>query len=301
MHLANLFASSRGRLVGFFCLYLTEGIPLGFAATAVATQLRRQGVGPAEIGAFIGSFYLPWAFKWAFGPVVDVFSSERLGRRRGWILGTQIAMVATLLSTMFLKLPEQLGLFTIILLVHNTFAATQDVAIDALAVNTLAEHERATANGFMFAGANIGQMIGGAGSLFLASYLDFQATFVFVSGAILLVTVFVVLPLKEAAGPVRVRPEGSAWRAAQRQLSDFAITSFRSFLGTRRAFAGLFMALLPPGAMCMGLALQSNLAVELGMNDDTVAWLNLWSTFLGAAGCIVGGTCRTGCCVFALP
>jgi hypothetical protein len=39
-----------------------------FAATAIATQLRRQGVGPAEIGAFVGSFYLPWAFKWAFGP-----------------------------------------------------------------------------------------------------------------------------------------------------------------------------------------------------------------------------------------
>ena len=99
----------------------------------------------------------------------------------------QIMMVCTLLSSMLLTLPEQLGLFTIILLVHNTFAATQDVAIDALAINTLAENERATANGMMFAGANIGQMVGGAGSLFLASYLNFQATFVFVSAAILLV------------------------------------------------------------------------------------------------------------------
>ena len=137
LRLPNLLASKTGRLTAFFLLYMTEGIPLGFAATAVATQLRRQNVGPAEIGAFVGSFYLPWAFKWAFGPLIDVFASDRLGRRRGWIIFTQVMMAATLLSTMALTLPQQLGLFTIVLLVHNTFGAMQDVAIDALAVNTL--------------------------------------------------------------------------------------------------------------------------------------------------------------------
>lgn len=289
MRLPNLFATARGRLAAFFCLYMTEGIPLGFAATAVATQLRRDGVGPAEIGAFVGSFYLPWAFKWAFGPIVDVFWSARLGRRRGWILGTQLMMVLTLLSTVMLDLPQQLGLFTIILLVHNTFAAMQDVAIDALAVNTLREGERATANGVMFAGASIGQAIGGAGALFVSSYTGFQSTFFFVSAAILLVTVLVVLPMKEGLAPERVKVVGSALAAAGREMRTFAVTAFRSFLGTRGAFAGLGMALLPPGAMCLGLALQSNLAVELGMSNDEVGWLNLGSTIIGAAGCVVGG------------
>src|SRR3954462_458997 len=92
----DLLATRRGGLAAFFLRYVTEGIPLGFAATAVATQLRRQGVGPAEIGAFVGALYLPWAFKWAFGPVIDVFASERLGRRRGWVLGTQLMMALTL-------------------------------------------------------------------------------------------------------------------------------------------------------------------------------------------------------------
>lgn len=290
MRLPSLFNSSRGRMAAFFLLYMTEGIPLGFAATAVATQLRRQGVGPAEIGAFVGSFYLPWAFKWAAGPFVDSIYSRRLGRRRGWILVMQVLMAATLLSTMALSLPQQLGLFTIILLVHNSFAAMQDVAIDALAVNTLAENERATANGFMFAGANIGQMVGGAGSLFLAGYLGFQSTFVFVAASILAVTVFVVLPLKEPASLVpEAPPQDSAIRTALRDMRQFALTAFRSFVGTRGAFAALFMAMLPPGAMCLGLALQSNLAVELGMNDDQVAWLSLGSSVLGALGCVVGG------------
>lgn len=290
MRLPNLLASKRGRLAAFFFLYVTEGIPLGFAATAVATQLRRQDVGPAEIGAFVGSFYLPWAFKWAFGPLIDVFSIERLGRRRGWILITQVLMAATLLSTVLLELPEQLALFTAILLVHNTFGAMQDVAIDALAVNTLHDDERGLANGLMFGGAYIGQAVGGSGVLFLTGYTGFQATFFFVAASILAVTVFIVLPMREAAGPARaVNAAGSKLKAAGKEMRDFAIDSFRSFLGTRGAFAGLAFSLLPAGAMSLGLALQSNLAVELGMNDDEVGWLQLWSTVLGGVFCVVGG------------
>ena len=92
--LRNLLATRNGRLAAFFALYLTEGIPLGFTATAVATQMRRQGLGPAAIGAFVGSLYLPWAFKWAVGPFVDVFGAERFGRRRVWIVAMQCLMVA---------------------------------------------------------------------------------------------------------------------------------------------------------------------------------------------------------------
>ena len=289
MRLPNLLATPRGRLFAFFALYITEGIPLGFAATAIATQLRRQGVGPAEIGAFVGSFYLPWAFKWAFGPFVDVVRSKRFGHRRGWILFTQLMMAATLLSLVAIPLPQGLALFTAILLIHNTFGAIQDVAIDSLAVNTLAEHERGLANGLMFAGASVGQAIGGSGVLFLVAYIGFQSSFVFVALAILAVTAFIVLPMKEAvAHSLAETPVGSTWRAASAEMKAFATQSFRSFLGTKGAFSGVFFALLPAGAMSLGLALQSNLAVELGMNDEEVAVLSLWSMIISAA-CMVGG------------
>src|SRR5947207_614362 len=195
MRLPNLLATRRGRLAAFFFLYVTEGIPLGFAATAVATQLRRQGVGPAEIGAFVAPFYLPWAFKWAFGPFVDVFRSRHFGHRRGWILLTQIMMAATLLVLIVVPLPAGLGIFTAILLVHNTFGAIQDVAIDSLAVNTLNEDERGLANGLMFAGAAVGQAIGGSGVLFMMAYVPFQSSFIMVAAAIMIVTGFIVLPM----------------------------------------------------------------------------------------------------------
>ena len=59
----NLLATTVGRRVVFFFLYLTEGIPLGFTATAVAFQMRKEGLGPAEINWFVGTLYivlLPW-------------------------------------------------------------------------------------------------------------------------------------------------------------------------------------------------------------------------------------------------
>ena len=292
MRLPNLLATRRGRLFAFFALYMTEGIPLGFAATAIATQLRRQGVGPAEIGAFVGSFYLPWAFKWAFGPFVDVYRSQRFGHRRGWILFTQIMMAATLLSLVAVPLPDGLWLFTAILLVHNTFGAMQDVAIDSLAVNTLAEHERGLANGLMFAGASVGQAIGGSGVLLMVGYIGFPSSFLFVALAILAVTVFVVLPMKEAAVQAlaaTAQAAGTRWRAARDEMKGFAVQSFRSFLGTRGAFSGVFFALLPAGAMSLGLALQSNLAVELGMDDQQVGLLNLWTSIISAGCMVLGG------------
>ena len=290
MRLPNLLATRRGRLAAFFSLYVTEGIPLGFAATAVATQLRRQGVGPAEIGAFVASFYLPWAFKWAFGPFVDVFRSQRFGHRRAWILGTQVMMALTLLSLVAVPLPQGLGLFTIVLLVHNTFGAIQDVAIDSLACNTLDENERGLANGLMFAGASVGQAIGGSGVLFLIGVTGFQSSFVLVAAAILAVTGFIVLPMKEAvAQRIADSAAAGAWRSASAEMRSFAVQSFRSFIGTRGAFSGVFFAILPAGAMSLGLSLQSNLAVELGMNDDAVATLSLWSMIISAACMVLGG------------
>ncbi len=289
VRLPNLLATRTGRLTAFFALYVAEGIPLGFAAIAIATQMRRQGLGPAAIGAFVGSLYLPWAFKWVVGPFVDTLYSERLGRRRMWIVFTQIMMIATLMAALPVNFTTELKLFTAIILVHNVFAATQDVAIDALAVNVLAEHERGIANGLMFGGAYLGQAIGGSGVLFLAPYIGFNNTFYFVAAMLGCVTVFVALPLREKRGRPRPPSDRSRVAAAAADVGKFANDAARAFLGSRRAFVAVLFALLPSGAMGLALALQSNLAVELGLDDRHIAQLNLWSTLITAGGCVAGG------------
>jgi PAT family beta-lactamase induction signal transducer AmpG len=279
-------ASRRGRLTAFFLLYATEGIPLGFTAIALAAQMRRGGLGPETIGAFVASLYLPWAFKWAAGPVVDTLSSDRFGRRRTWIFLMQMGMCATLLLAMGVDYVGRIGLFTAIIFVHNAFGAVQDVAIDALAVNTLAEGERGAANGFMFAGAMVGQMIGGSGVLFLTAWMPFPATYLFVVACILTITVFVVLPLREKPSA----PAGGRGPAGiGTELRRFAIEAWRAFTGSRAALVGVLAALLPAGAYALSLALQSNLAVELGLSDDQIARLNLVSALVYAPCCILGG------------
>jgi MFS transporter, PAT family, beta-lactamase induction signal transducer AmpG len=289
MRLPNLLATRNGRLTAFFALYITEGIPLGFAATAIATQMRRQGLGPAEIGAFVASIYLPWAMKWAVGPFVDVFSSDRFGRRRLWIVLTQFALVGSLMAMLPVNFTTELKLFTLLILIHNAFGATQDVAIDALAVNTLRADERGLANGLMFGGAYLGQAIGGSGVLFLAPHIGFQNTYFFVAAWILAITFFVALPMREAAGPVQPPRTRSAFVTVALQIWQFMKDTFFAFIGQRGALIGLLFALLPAGAYALGLALQSNLAVELGLNDTQVGALNLWSTVISAIGCVVGG------------
>ena len=299
MRLPNLLASRRGRLIAFFCLYVTEGIPLGFTATAIATQLRRSGVGPKEIGFFVGWLYFPWAWKWVMGPVVDLFYSNRLGPRRGWIIGMQVMMVTTLMFCVPLELNESnLTLLTSIILIHNFFCATQDVAIDALACNTLQPEERGLANGLMFAGQTLGIPLGGACVLYLidgVSWLPmlqngipFKQTYFFVAACILTVTVLVALPMREQP-LVRKESEGDRVAEMKKELGDYLKTAWKSFFGSRIAFAALILAVIPAGAAALNLALQKTLAVELGMTDSEVADLEVVSSIIWAACCVMGG------------
>ncbi|MEE3373228.1 MAG: MFS transporter [Planctomycetota bacterium] len=301
MRLPNLLGSRWGRLIAFFFLYVTEGIPLGFTATTMVVQMKRAGVGEAEIGIFISSLYLPWAWKWVMGPIVDLLYSNRLGARRGWILGTQLMMVLTLMVCMPIELAsENLELITLVIMVHNAFCATQDVAIDALACNVLHERERGLANGLMFAGQTLGIPLGGACVLYLIEGIDLawlpalrdgipvQSAYWFVIGCILAVTLLVALPMREPLKQ-RTREEGGWFVVAMVELGQYLRVALRSFLGSRVAFFALLFALLPAGAVGLNLALQKTVAVEVGFSDGDVADLEVVASILWAVMCVLGG------------
>ncbi len=289
LRLPDLLATRAGRLTAFFLLYVTEGLPSGFSTTAIATHMRRASLGPELIGAYIAALYVPWAFKWVAGPFIDTFSSDKHGRYRTWILITQLGLVSALVAATPIDFASQLGLFTGVLVVHNIFGATQDVAIDALAVNVLHERERGLASGLMFAGQSLGIAVGGGGVLFLTSVMPFSSTFLVIAAAILAITLFVVLPMKEPPGPPRPAREGDPLRAVGKEIAAFALASWRAFTGSTGAKVAVLFALLPTGAYALSLALQSNLAVELGFDDNRVAQLAVISTIVGALGCIAGG------------
>jgi len=292
----NLLGTRAGRLVTFSLLYLSEGIPFGFSAIALTVYLRQNGVGLAEIGAFTGSLYAPWGFKWAWAPVVDLVRVHRFGHRRFWIMLAQILMILTLGMIMFFDVSKNLALLTLLIAIHNVFAATQDVAIDALAIEVLPVRERGIANGFMFGSSYLGQAIGGSGALFVAAKYGWPATFPFVCATLALILAFVVFLLREPAKAVAVE----AARAAGSTAGFFAV-----FLGRLRDFireirlgffksgpgplVGVVLALMPVGAIALGLALGSTMQVDLGMTEDQIAKLTLWTTVAAALGCVAGG------------
>ena len=142
-------------------LYLAQGIPWGFATITLAALLAEQGVDAGTIGNILAAVVLPWSLKFVGGPLVDGIRLPG-GRRRPWILMAQLGMMATLfgLSREGLASPDQL---TAWLLAHNVFAALQDVATDALAVDVMPDRERGRANGIMYGAKYGGTALGGAG------------------------------------------------------------------------------------------------------------------------------------------
>ena len=290
---ADPLATRAGRLLSFFLLYVSEGIPLGFTATVIATHMRREGLDPAVIGAYVGSLYLPWAFKWVFGPIIDTITSDKFGRRRTWIVGAQLAMMLALLAAMPIDFATATGLFTAMIFAHNVCAAAQDVAIDALAVQVLPANERGTANGFMFGGQSVGQALGGAGILLLGSSLPFESTYFIAVGMMAVILVGVSWRLREHAA-IEVpwaagETSAGRWTRIGRELRDFVRAAWRAFVGTRAASLGVVFAVLPLGSYALSLSLQSNLAVELGLADQAIGTIGLWSALMSGVGCVVGG------------
>ncbi len=291
----NVLESRARRLAAFSLLYLSEGIPFGFSAIALTTYLRQSGVGLTEIGLFTASLYAPWGFKPLWAPLVDLVRVQRFGHFRFWIFSAQTLMILTLGLVMILDPGANLKLLTLLIVIHNIFAATQDIAIDALAVRVLPPGERGIANGFMFGASYLGQSIGGSGALFLAGAFGFRATLPFVCGMLALILLTVTLRLREPGSASSVasrtitetgRILGAMLTRLKTYVRDLGLGFFRSGPGP---LVGVFFALAPAGALALGLALGSTMMVDLGMSEEQIARLNIYTTVVAAVGCVLGG------------
>ncbi len=296
----NLLSSRPGRLAGFFCLYLSEGLPQGFTTVAVALEFKRMGMTGKDIGLFAATIMLPWAWKWLMGPLVDNFHLRRFGRRKQWILFTQAGMLLTLLAALpfFPRISSDgsvvgLALFSGLLLAHNVFAASQDVAIDALACSTLAEHERGVANGLMFAGAQAGAAIGGSGVIYLKGVLGFPAASLLVPLLLCNVMALVLFLIREpvpAPPPPAEKPaRAPAFAHTLRKTASYLAVVLRVFFLTRRGFLGLLLAVIPFGGMALSLTVSSVLTPTLGMRDTEIAHLGLVCSLVFTVCCMTGG------------
>jgi PAT family beta-lactamase induction signal transducer AmpG len=138
-------------------MYFAQGIPYGLMNIAIPAWLASLGVGAGQISSFLAVIILPWAFKLLSGPLMDRYQFLSMGRRRPWVLGAQLGMTLSFFSLILIDNPaEQVGLLTLLGLFINVFAATQDVAVDGMAIDVTPVNEQGRLNGFMVFGKAIG-------------------------------------------------------------------------------------------------------------------------------------------------
>ena len=159
----TLTTSKRLRIGTLCILYFAQGFPWGFMLTALLSFLASKGLSIAESGQLTAMATLPWTFKLFWGPVIDSFVYEKMGKRRPWILFAQIGMALSLVAMIFMgEISENISLLGWMFFLHNCFASLQDVSCDALAVDVLLPEEQGKVNGAMWGSKIIGTGTGAA-------------------------------------------------------------------------------------------------------------------------------------------
>ncbi len=138
-------------------MYFAQGIPAGLMNIALPAWLASEGVSAGDIASYLAVIVLPWAFKLLSGPLMDRYEFLPMGRRRPWVLGAQLGLTLSLFGLVLVEQPsEQLGLLMLLGVVINIFAATQDVAVDGMAIDLTPVNEQGRLNAFMAFGKSVG-------------------------------------------------------------------------------------------------------------------------------------------------
>jgi PAT family beta-lactamase induction signal transducer AmpG len=164
------------RYATFFYLYVMQGIPAGFALTAIANYLLGKQVASERVGGFIALVGLPWTFQFIWGPLIDRFQYSAMGHRKYWIVASQLAAVAAssallIVRDPFLELPALSALFFI----HSIFASIQVASVDAMAISIAPLNERGKLNGCMRGGFLLGIAFGAAALSYIMHTYGFRS------------------------------------------------------------------------------------------------------------------------------
>jgi PAT family beta-lactamase induction signal transducer AmpG len=174
------------------------GLPLMLTLTVLQAWLSQEGVSLATIG-MAGLVGLPYSIKFLWAPLVDRYKPIALGRRRGWLLITQLALVASIVVLGTQDPASNIWGVLAAAVCVTFFSATQDIVIDAYRRETLADDEQGLAASFYTYGYRLGMLLASAGGLILADIIGFNAVY-FVMAAAMAACVVVTLVAPEPAG-----------------------------------------------------------------------------------------------------
>ncbi len=165
------------RVLIVMLLGFSSGLPLALSGTTLLVWMREAGVDLGTIGLFalVGT---PYTLKFLWAPLTDALDvpllSRLLGRRRAWLVATQIALIAAIVLLGACDPARAPALAAFAALLVAATSATQDIVVDAFRVESLPENEQAAGMAGYVAAYRIGMLVSTAGALFLVSGIEAQ-------------------------------------------------------------------------------------------------------------------------------
>jgi len=258
----------------------SSGLPLYLLLNLLPAWLRSEGVNLKTIGFFaLIQFPYTWKFLWA--PLLDRYIPP-LGRRRGWMVITQIGLLFSIAAMGFLSPAAALGSVVWLAIFIALFSATQDIALDAFRREILPEAELGLGNSVHVNAYRIAGLVPGSLSLILADHLPWSQVF--------MITALFMLP-----GLLMALFAAEPWvaRSAPKTLREAVVEPFHEFIhraGWREAVLILaFIFLYKLGdSMCTALATPFYLDMGFAKSQIGVVAKNagLWPAVIGG---LLGG------------
>ncbi len=270
------------RILVMLPLGFASGLPLALTSGTLQAWLTVEGVDLKTIGIFtmVG---LPYTLKFLWAPIMDRVVPPWLGRRRGWMVLTQLC-VAVALGFMAMTNPTlHPGWLAAYAVLVAFLAASLDIVFDAYRTDTLQPHERGLGAAVWVNGYRIALLASGAGALALADYVGWQMTYLAMA-AIMVVGVIIVL----------ISPDPTLVAHAPQSLKEAVGAPLVEFFSRPTALGFLAVIVLYKLGDAVASALQTAFLIGgLGFSSTEVGaakGLGIFATLIGA---FIGGLLMT--------
>jgi PAT family beta-lactamase induction signal transducer AmpG len=274
------------RLAVILLLGFSSGLPLALTGGTLQAWMTVEGVDLATIGIFtlVG---IPYTWKFLWSPFMDRFVPPFLGRRRGWLVVTQLALAALIASMAFASPKADLAWLALLAVLVTFASASQDIVFDAYRTDIAAPEQRGLAAAFTVVGYRVAMLTSGAAALVLVAgsgfipALGWQNTYLVMAGLMGLGAVATLLG-----------PEPAVSAPPPRTLEEAVWLPLKEFFGRPGAWVLLALIVLYKlGDAFAGSLTTAFLLRGAGFPLDDVGYVNkgmgLAATIFGA---LFGGT-----------
>ena len=269
------------RMLTVLFLGFSSGLPLFTLIYLIQAWLAKSGVDIKSLGLFalVG---FPYTFKFLWAPFMDRYSIGTLGRRRGWMVVTQLGLFVTIGAMGMLDPHSQLRLVVLAAGVMTFLSASQDIVIDAYRREILTDHEQGLGAAVIVNAYKAAGLVPSALGLILADTLPWSTVFWIVGGFMLPGFVCALL----AAEP-------QVYGAPPKNMHEAIVLPFREFIardGWRQALTIVGFMLLYKIGDSMATALATKFYLDIGFTTTQIGLAaNATGLWASLAGGVVGG------------